>query len=257
MDALKPRIRLLDLDLNNFSRDEVVGQVLARGGAKPFSYVVTPNADHFARLMRIPRLRIVYASAMLCLLDSRVIRHWARALGIPVPGVVTGVDLTQALLPCLAGRRVAVIGMADAAYLALTQRYPGTEFLHHRPPMGVLHNLPAFYAARDFAGRSEADFTFIALGSPVQELLAYSIARRGEATGVALCIGAGLEFAAGTAKRAPQWMQNSGLEWAHRLGQNPRRLAGRYLLDDPVVLFALCARALERYQKESSKRFFF
>ena len=46
---------------------------------------------------------------------------------------------------------------------------------------------------------------------------------------VAVGVGAAFDFHAGTKRRAPDWMQRSGLEWAHRLGSEPRRLVGRYV----------------------------
>ena len=49
-------------------------------------------------------------------------------------------------------------------------------------------------------------------------------------------IGASLEFVAGAQPRAPVWMQRAGLEWAHRLLRDPRRLARRYLMDSPSIL---------------------
>ena len=47
---------------------------------------------------------------------------------------------------------------------------------------------------------------------------------------VPLCVGVGasLDFLSGTHSRAPEWMQRSGLEWAHRFYQEPRRLGSRY-----------------------------
>ena len=39
--------------------------------------------------------------------------------------------------------------------------------------------------------------------------------------------GAGIDFVAGTARRAPAWISKLGMEWAYRLAQEPRRLAGR------------------------------
>ena len=51
-------------------------------------------------------------------------------------------------------------------------------------------------------------------------------------------------FVAGTLSRAPAWMQRTGLEWCWRLGQEPRRLGRRYLLEDlpfSVELFARVA----------------
>jgi N-acetylglucosaminyldiphosphoundecaprenol N-acetyl-beta-D-mannosaminyltransferase len=49
------------------------------------------------------------------------------------------------------------------------------------------------------------------------------------APAIAVGVGAAFDFHAGAKRRAPVWMQRSGLEWAHRLGSEPRRLAGRYL----------------------------
>jgi N-acetylglucosaminyldiphosphoundecaprenol N-acetyl-beta-D-mannosaminyltransferase len=41
-------------------------------------------------------------------------------------------------------------------------------------------------------------------------------------------VGAAFDFAAGTKQRAPHWVQDAGMEWAHRLASEPRRLSGRY-----------------------------
>ncbi|HEU4346384.1 MAG TPA: WecB/TagA/CpsF family glycosyltransferase, partial [Actinoplanes sp.] len=54
-------------------------------------------------------------------------------------------------------------------------------------------------------------------------------------------------FVAGDVDRAPRWMQRTGLEWAHRLGAEPRRLAGRYLKRDaPYALRLLAGSATRR-----------
>jgi exopolysaccharide biosynthesis WecB/TagA/CpsF family protein len=80
-----------------------------------------------------------------------------------------------------------------------------------------------------------ARFVFLAVGSPRQERLAAAIKATGRASGIGLCIGASLEFIAGAQPRAPVWMRRGGLEWLHRLGRDPRRLARRYLLDCPAI----------------------
>jgi UDP-N-acetyl-D-mannosaminuronic acid transferase (WecB/TagA/CpsF family) len=67
----------------------------------------------------------------------------------------------------------------------------------------------------------------VALGAPKQELFANLAVCR--ASGVMfVCIGAALDFIAGASIRAPDMVQKSGLEWAWRLAQEPRRLARRY-----------------------------
>ncbi len=94
-------------------------------------------------------------------------------------------------------------------------------------------------AAVRFVLDHPARLIFLAVGSPRQELLAAAVQATDAATGTALCIGAGLDFLAGAARRAPAWMQRAGLEWLHRLSSNPRRMARRYLRDDPPVLALL------------------
>lgn len=245
MDSLKaPVIQLLGIDFSNVGLEAVVHRLLARPEGARFSYVVTPNADHIERLLRIPGLRPIYERAMLSLLDSALIALVAARLGLLTPRVISGADLTAALLPRLGGRRVAVIGMDQSGFVRLTRRYPDISFIHYNPPMGLLHNSDAFRHTCDFIVKTQAAFTFLAVGSPVQEMLAYAVSSECQATGIGLCTGSALAFAAGTIKRAPRWVRRAGMEWVYRMVQSPRRLAGRYLVSDPPVLFALFWAAL-------------
>jgi exopolysaccharide biosynthesis WecB/TagA/CpsF family protein len=50
------------------------------------------------------------------------------------------------------------------------------------------------------------------------------------------------DFVAGAKRRAPQWMQDAGLEWAFRLWLEPRRLLKRYLTTNPIAAFLLLTR---------------
>jgi exopolysaccharide biosynthesis WecB/TagA/CpsF family protein len=234
--------RLLGLDFTDAGLEDVVAWLLARPVGE-FGYVVTPNADHLARLRRVPELWPVYRGAMLRLLDSRFLQLWARALGMAVPPVVTGADLTEALLARADGRRVAVVGMTAEGMALLVARFPAVGFVHHAPPMGLAGDDAGFLAARDFVLGAGAEFVFFAVGSPVQERLAAAVAQAG-GVGVGLCVGAGLEFCAGTVRRAPGGMRRCGLEWAFRLMREPRRLGWRYLVRDPGVLVALVAEAV-------------
>ncbi len=69
-----------------------------------------------------------------------------------------------------------------------------------------------------------------------------ALRERGQARGLALCVGASINFLTGDERRAPGWMQRLGIEWLYRLLQDPRRLAARYLLRGPRV-FGLLRRA--------------
>jgi UDP-N-acetyl-D-mannosaminuronic acid transferase (WecB/TagA/CpsF family) len=60
---------------------------------------------------------------------------------------------------------------------------------------------------------------------------------------VSVGIGGTLNFLAGKVRRAPQWMQDFGLEWLYRVVQEPGRLWKRYLLEDLPIFFQLLAQA--------------
>jgi len=81
----------------------------------------------------------------------------------------------------------------------------------------------------------EPDFVFVCLGFPKQERWAFRHAP-GLSSGVILCVGAAQEFALGLKKRAPQWMQQNGLEWLWRLLSHPKKLWRRYLVEGPAFI---------------------
>lgn len=96
-------------------------------------------------------------------------------------------------------------------------------------------------ASRDLAQsirEAQVQLLVVGLGKPRQELW---IAEYGQLTGanVLLAFGAVVDFLAGGIKRAPRWASSRGLEWAWRLALEPRRLARRYLIDDPPSYFRM------------------
>jgi exopolysaccharide biosynthesis WecB/TagA/CpsF family protein len=211
-----------------------------------FRYIVTPNVDHLVRLADQQHdgvgLSSIYAGAAYCLCDSRVLSRIARHYGVILP-VVPGSDLTAAVFAQVVqeGDVVAVVGARKATVNALRDLYPSVQILHHEPPMGLRDDPIALSAAAAFSVGCSARFTFLAVGSPQQEMLARQIAKHPDARGTALCIGASIDFIAGHQKRAPVLLQRMGLEWAYRLATNPLRLWRRYLVQGPRI-FSLAHR---------------
>jgi N-acetylglucosaminyldiphosphoundecaprenol N-acetyl-beta-D-mannosaminyltransferase len=91
---------------------------------------------------------------------------------------------------------------------------------------------------------SGAGFVFIGLGCPLQERFAF--AHRHSIHAAQICVGAAFDFHAGNKRQAPRWMQDRGLEWLFRLGQEPRRLARRYLVTNSAFLWRLSCQFLGR-----------
>jgi N-acetylglucosaminyldiphosphoundecaprenol N-acetyl-beta-D-mannosaminyltransferase len=241
IDPIKSaRTEFLGLGFDALATDEVLARLAKVGDETPYGFVVTPNVDHIVRLHEDAELRRqlspAYGDANLCLCDSKILGLLARARGILLP-VVPGSELTRLMFERVirAGDRVAVVG-GDAALLqGLKDKYKTIDFVQHCPPMGLRRNSAARKKAAEFIAASRARFTFIAVGSPQQEMIAAEARTVKGAKGIALCVGASLDFLTGRQKRAPRLAQQLGLEWAHRLLSDPRRLWRRYLIEGPRV----------------------
>lgn len=92
---------------------------------------------------------------------------------------------------------------------------------------------------------SGAHTVWVGLGCPKQEKWMHE--HKGKINAVMVGVGAAFDYHAGTIKRAPKWMQNSGLEWFHRLCSEPKRLWKRYLVTNTLfVIYALKQLALKK-----------
>jgi len=239
-DPATPVVHVLDdYDLTEFV------DIAAGYGVGRYGYVVTPNVDHMIRYHESPGFRQLYAQAAYVLLDSRIAARLLRLVhGVRVR-VCTGSDLTAALFTQVIAPadRIVVIGGSAAQAQSLRERFGLRDLHHHNPPMGFIDQPAAVEQCLGFIeAASPFRFCLIGVGSPRQEMLAASLAQRGRARGLALCIGASIDFLTGAERRAPQWMQQLALEWLFRLLQSPRRLAGRYLVRGPKF-FAYVGRS--------------
>jgi N-acetylglucosaminyldiphosphoundecaprenol N-acetyl-beta-D-mannosaminyltransferase len=241
-------VNLLGLSFTDANPAQAATMIAARPAGARFGYVVTPNADHMVRLARVPALLPLYRDALYRFLDSRVVARAAAALGLPVPHVTTGSDLTARLLHdhVMPGERITIVGLRAAYLPGLIATCNLAPPAHYDPPMGFDRDPAQLRRTVDFVLAHPARLIFLAVGSPRQEKLAAAIAATGRATGTAMCIGASLGFLAGAERRAPKWTQRAGLEWLHRLAGDPRRMARRYLLDNPPVFALLLRERLSR-----------
>jgi N-acetylglucosaminyldiphosphoundecaprenol N-acetyl-beta-D-mannosaminyltransferase len=89
---------------------------------------------------------------------------------------------------------------------------------------------------------SGATCVWVGLGTPRQDYEVQRLARALPVT--ALAVGAAFDFIAGTVRQAPDTVQRMGLEWAFRFAQEPRRLARRYLVGNPLFVTAVLRQKL-------------
>jgi N-acetylglucosaminyldiphosphoundecaprenol N-acetyl-beta-D-mannosaminyltransferase len=226
-----------------------VGQQLAAGCG---GFIATANIDHLWRLRRDAAFRAAYAAATLRVADGMPLLWASRVQGTPLPGRVAGSDLIHTLSAAAArdGRAVFLLGgnpgTAERAAERLAEQAPGLRIAGtFCPPFGFDRDPQQMAALRERLANSRADIVFVALGAPKQEFLIHALHT---VLPAAWWIGVGISFSfvTGEVQRAPRWLQRLGLEWLHRLLQEPRRLAKRYLWYGPPVVVRLLGGALWR-----------
>ena len=247
-------VEFLGLPFSVLTQAEVVGAIAADCGA-PYRYLVTPNAYHVVAAHEEPaRLLPIYRAAWLSVCDSRILRALARLDRQALP-LVTGSDLVAALLARLnaEGRpglpqRILVVGPPHGAEAMLHAAYPNLIFEILPTPGGLAHDAELRLAVARACISRRWDIALLCLGCPAQELIAYTLAELGCRSGIALCVGASIDFLIGKRSRAPRWLQRLSLEWAYRLAQEPGRLWRRYLVESPKILRIFIAARSSRWR---------
>jgi N-acetylglucosaminyldiphosphoundecaprenol N-acetyl-beta-D-mannosaminyltransferase len=227
------RVHVWEVPFAPMTVEEAVTAVTGLVHAGRPSYFITANT-HYAMLTEaLPDLRAINERAAFIVADGAPLVWASRLAGAPLPERVAGSDLIFHLCreAMREGFRIFLLGggegVAEEAARRLIDRYPGLQIVGTEcPPFG--ERTPAEdEALADRIRLARPDLLFVAFGQPKGERWIF---RHLERLGVPVSVqvGASLDFVAGRVRRAPRWMQKTGLEWTFRLGQEPRRLLGRY-----------------------------
>lgn len=247
-----PEIRLGPVLLHAITEPQCVTHVMQCLAAGRGGWIATANLDHLRRLRESAEFRALYAKASVVTADGMPVVWACRLQGTPIPARVAGSDLIKSLPAAAAqhDRSIFLLGGDPGTAEAAAAKLRATS-----PPLRVVGTLcPEFGFEKDAARwqqieaallAARPDVVFVALGSPKQEVV---IDRLRHLLPQAWWIGVGISFSfvAGDVKRAPRWLQRLGLEWLHRLLQEPRRLGARYLWHGPPFLCRLLGGAVWR-----------
>ena len=247
-----PEVDLRGIGIHAVSEAESVEYILAELSNGRGGWVVTPNLDHVRRFTREEEFRHMYEEADLRVADGQIL-VWALSLQrTPIPERVAGSNLISSLSAgaARAGRSVFLLGGNEGtdvgAAEVLRTRYPGLEIAGTACPAVGFERDPIEMAKLSRQLREAApDIVFVALGSPKQERVIRLLKDELPKTWW-LGVGISFSFLTGEVQRAPRWMQKSGLEWFHRLCQEPRRLFKRYVVQGMPFAAGLLGRAAVR-----------
>ena len=250
MASVRKRLKLGEVPIDVLSFAGALEAIDAIVTARRGGYVVTPNIDHVVLADENLAFRDSYTNASLSLVDGQPLVWASRMLGIQLPEKISGADLILPLMELAARKQWRVYlmgagdGVAERAGAEIHKRY-GTQIVGcDAPRVSIDPGAAENEAPLAKIKAAKPDLVLVALGAPKQEIWMHRCLPE-YAPAVALGIGAGLDFIAGTVKRAPAWVSQVGLEWAYRLSHEPRRLWRRYLIDDPKFLLIL-ARTMRR-----------
>ncbi|RZJ05768.1 MAG: glycosyltransferase [Brevundimonas sp.] len=227
--------RFMTLDFADGDLEQTVRKI-AVAARSPYGYVVTPNVDHVVKLLDGTVPREIYEQAALRLCDSRILKLLAKLRGKSL-SLCLGSDLTGRLLRStdLGDTVIAVFGPDKAAFDDLAARYPKQRLVYLPAPMMAPGSEEWGQAVNEVAG-ADWDILLACVSFPKQELFAKALSDAGRKTGVALCVGASVDFLTGRQQRAPKLMRHMSLEWLHRLLSQPRRMFRRYVIEGPAIL---------------------
>lgn len=214
-------------------------------------YIVTPNSDHIIRLEKDEDFKKAYLEADLIVPDGIPLLWIAASTGHPLSSRVAGADLFEKVCERAAKekRNVFFLGgfedAAERASAAMKKKYEGLKVV------GAFSPDPDFdtdavktEALIERIRKAAPDILFFCIGAPRSERF---INRYRDRLGyrVALPFGTAIDYAAGESRRAPEWMQRSGMEWFYRFLQEPGRLFRRYFIED-IQIF----RLVLKYRRE-------
>ena len=224
--ARTERFTVLGCRVDAIGRDEAVARIAALANAGGAAVVVTLGVEMVMEARRNAAFRDAVNSAAIVTCDTIGLLLASRLRGGPLRERVTGVELVGDLAARSASHgdvRLYLLGgagdTAQRAAEALRRAYPGTLVAGARDGYFREDESDAVAAAIRASG---ANVLLAGLGFPKQELwLARHLAATG--SGVGIGIGGSLDVYAGNVVRAPAFFQRTGLEWAYRLGKEPRR----------------------------------
>jgi N-acetylglucosaminyldiphosphoundecaprenol N-acetyl-beta-D-mannosaminyltransferase len=222
--SVNKRVSLMGMEIDHVTESEAVAAIGESLSERRGGWVITPNLEHLRRFCKEPSLQRYFAQADLVLADGMPLVWASRLRGTPLPARVAGSDLIWSL---------SMEAAREAGWEAaqrLRERCPGLRIAGMvYPPHGFENDPAAMDHLIDTLEMGRPDIVYVGLGFPKQEAVIAHLRDHFPETWF-LGIGISIGFVGGQVARAPQWMQRAGLEWLHRLGQEPRRLSRRYLV---------------------------
>lgn len=234
------RINFLNAPMDIATMQETVSFIESRIERKQFLQHVVVNVAKIVNMQKDPVLAKSVKACEVINIDGMGVVFGARFLGHEVPERVAGVDLFHELLAMSAKRDFPVFLLgATEEVVSKTVEVVKTQ----NPNLTIAGYNDGYFWDDEEAvvtkiRESGAKLLFVAITSPKKENFINKWQNKLGADFV-MGVGGTFDVVAGKVKRAPQWMQNAGLEWLYRVIQEPRRMWKRYLITNSKFAYLL------------------
>jgi N-acetylglucosaminyldiphosphoundecaprenol N-acetyl-beta-D-mannosaminyltransferase len=231
---------VLGVEVDSISWPRAIGRILSWGDAYESRIVCLCNVHSLVTARNDPAHKNALRRADMVAPDGAPVAWMLRRLGAGKQERISGPDLMWRCCAEAARRRLSIYlyGSSPPVLLSLEQKlraaFPNLNIAGaYSPPFRPLSAEEDALIVRRI-NDSGANLVWVGLGCPKQE--SWMQANCGRIHAVMIGVGAAFDFHSGRVKRAPGWMQRAGLEWLHRLSQDPLRLARRYLIGNAVFV---------------------
>jgi N-acetylglucosaminyldiphosphoundecaprenol N-acetyl-beta-D-mannosaminyltransferase len=259
LSGLRKRLAILGVPIDNLCLEDVlriIERYIKDGG---FHQIATANADFLIKAIDDAELMGILHECSMVLPDGMPVVWASHLLRHPLRERVTGADVVPRLAELAArkGYSIYLLGAEEersaAAAAWIRKTHPGARIAgRYSPPLSSLEDMDHEFILRDIA-KAKPDILLVAFGNPKQEKW---LAMHRHRLNVPVCVGVGasLDFLSGVYHRAPSRMQAIGLEWLHRLYQEPMRLAPRYLSNASGLLRYFSMQLLAMSTQRKARR---
>lgn len=256
------KVKVMDVQFDACTLDEALERMfdfLENRRDEPSKQIVTPNPEILLETQTNEHFRNVLNRAFLSIPDGIGVlwgaafqnasrgsgrkMRWLKAFFIGLslifypkycrrifPERVTGTDLMGSI--CSLSRKTqsrgpfkifllgGATGVAEKTREYLETKYSGAQIAGTFSGAATEFDFPAIQTA---IAETQPEILFVAFGAPKQELWIAEHLHKLPSVRIAMGVGGAFDFLAGVRKRAPKWMQKTGLEWLYRLIQEPAR----------------------------------
>jgi N-acetylglucosaminyldiphosphoundecaprenol N-acetyl-beta-D-mannosaminyltransferase len=252
------KVELFGIQFNNFDFRDLADYLENTVAAGEPTYLLTCNVDHVMCMQKDELFRRIYRDAHAVVADGMPIVWTSRLAGKALKQRVAGSDILTELGLWLEAKRYrlfflgAAEGVAEEARRRLLERFPALSIVGcYSPPYGFEKMEEENRKIVAMIREAKPDILLVGVGAPKQEKWIYRHYLEYRVP-VSIGVGATFDFLAGKVKRAPVWMQRTGLEWVWRLMCEPGRLWRRYLVQDMKFIRLMLAEWRKAREEQRS-----